>query len=228
MANLPLLVFDVNETLLDLETVAPPFERMFGDRAVMREWFAQLILYSQALSLAGDYVPFGELGGAALRMVAATHGREVEDADLEAVREAVASMPPHTEVRGALERLHGAGFRLFTLTNNPHATCARQLEQAGLRDLFERLFSVDDEARRYKPAPETYRAVEQALGVPPSRLCLIACHTWDALGAVAAGWEAALILRPGNAPLPAGPQPRIIGKDLDEVADALIARFSAD
>ena len=28
----PLLVFDVNETLLDLEALAPHFERMFGDR----------------------------------------------------------------------------------------------------------------------------------------------------------------------------------------------------
>jgi hypothetical protein len=31
-----------------------------------------------------------------------------------------------------------------------------------------------------------------------SQLCLIACHTWDTLGAVAAGWEAALIKRGSN------------------------------
>ncbi len=228
MKELPCLVFDVNETLLDLDSVAPPFERMFGDRAVMREWFAQVILYSQALSLAGDYVAFGELGGAVLKMVAATRGRGIGEADLREVREAVASMPPHPEVPAALRRLKDAGFRMVTLTNNPNATCVRQLERAGLLSLFERQFSIDDAVRRYKPAPETYREVERALALPPSRLCMIACHTWDTLGAVAAGWHAALILRPGNAPLGIGGQAGVVGNDLDAVADTLIAAGVAE
>ena len=33
MAALPLIVFDVNETLLDLTTMEPTFERIFGDKA---------------------------------------------------------------------------------------------------------------------------------------------------------------------------------------------------
>jgi len=36
MSDLPLIVFDVNETLLDLETMAPTFERIFDDKAAMR------------------------------------------------------------------------------------------------------------------------------------------------------------------------------------------------
>jgi 2-haloacid dehalogenase len=44
------------------------------------------------------------------------------------------------------------------------------------------------------------------------------------LGAVAAGWNAALILRQGNALLEVGPQPQITGADLNDVADELIAR----
>ena len=57
----------------------------------------------------------------------------------------------------------------------------------------------------------------------PSQLCLIACHTWDTLGAVAAGWNAALS-RGGNDVLGVGPQPQIVGADLNDVADQLIAR----
>jgi len=30
-------VFDVNETLLDIEFITPLFQRLFGDRKVMRE-----------------------------------------------------------------------------------------------------------------------------------------------------------------------------------------------
>ena len=88
---------------------------------------------------------------------------------------------------------------------------------------FERLFSVDT-VKRHKPAPQTYAQVEKELGVKTSELCMIACHTWDTLGAVAAGWEGALIKRVGNDVLGVGPQPQIVGSDLNEVADRLIAR----
>lgn len=44
-----IIVFDVNETLLDIEILNPFFARAFGDAAVMRQWFAELILYSEAL-----------------------------------------------------------------------------------------------------------------------------------------------------------------------------------
>jgi hypothetical protein len=64
LSELPLLVFDVNETLLDIEALAPQLQRIYGDAGVLREWFAQLILYSEAITLTGNYVPFGELAGA--------------------------------------------------------------------------------------------------------------------------------------------------------------------
>ena len=46
MATPPLVVFDVNETLLDLQTMQPTFERIFGEKSAMRFWFANLILSS--------------------------------------------------------------------------------------------------------------------------------------------------------------------------------------
>lgn len=36
MPNQPIIVFDVNETLLDLETMRPAFDRLFDDPAAMR------------------------------------------------------------------------------------------------------------------------------------------------------------------------------------------------
>jgi 2-haloacid dehalogenase len=225
MTGLPFIVFDVNETLLDLESLTPTFERIFGERSALRLWFTQLILYSEALTLAGAYVPFTDIGGAVLEMEAATRGISISAADRAELTEKFASMPPHPEVPGALRKLRGAGFRLFTLTNNTAEISGRQLKRAGLLDVFERRFSVD-EVRRHKPAPEVYAAVVRATQTQPSNICLVACHTWDTLGAVAAGWQAALILRPGNALLDVGPQPQITGADLNEVAAKLIARYA--
>ena len=90
-------------------------------------------------------------------------------------------------------------------------------------DLFERRFSAD-EVRHHKPSRAAYAHVEKGLGVEPSQLCLVACHTWDTLGAIAAGWRAALIKRVGNDLLGVGPQPEIVGSDLNDVANELIAR----
>jgi 2-haloacid dehalogenase len=188
MTQRPIVVFDVNETLLDLETIRPTFDRIFDDPAAMRLWFAGLITYSEALTLAGVYVPFTDIGGAVLRMLGATRDIAISDAD-------------SAELTG------------------------RQLTRAGVIDLFERRFSVDETVRRHKPAPEAYQSVASELEVDPEDICLIACHVWDTLGAVAAGWQAGLVLREGNAPLEVGPQPNYIGADLDAIADQLIARY---
>jgi 2-haloacid dehalogenase len=227
MAQRPIIVFDVNETLLDLESIRPTFDRIFDDPAAMRLWFANLITYSEALTLAGVYVPFTDIGGAVLRMLAATRGIAISDVDAAELTKRFASMPPHPEVPAALRRLRDHGFRLFTLTDNTLDISGQQLEKAGVIDVFERRFSVDETVRRHKPAPEAYHSVAAALDVDPGNVCLIACHTWDTLGAVAAGWQAALILRVGNAPLDVGPQPDYVGDDLDEVADQLIDRYPA-
>lgn len=64
MTQQPVIVFDVNETLLDLETLRPTFDRIFDDPAATRLWFARLITYSEALSLAGVFVPFTDVGAA--------------------------------------------------------------------------------------------------------------------------------------------------------------------
>jgi 2-haloacid dehalogenase len=132
-------------------------------------------------------------------------------------------MPPHREVPTALRKLRNAGFRLHTLTDNLLEVQTRQLELGGIVDLFDRRFSADG-VKHHKPSREAYAYVERELGVKLSQLCLIACHTWDTLGAVAAGWEAALIKRVGNDVLGVGPQPQIVGNDLNEVADQLITR----
>ncbi len=57
-----ILVFDVNETLLDLTPLEELFGNLFQDQRVMRTWFAELVLYSQSMTLAGRYANFGAIG----------------------------------------------------------------------------------------------------------------------------------------------------------------------
>jgi 2-haloacid dehalogenase len=225
MNNKLCIVFDVNETLLDLGTMRPIFERIFKDPGAVRLWFQTLIVYSESLTLANVYVPFTDIGAAVLEMFAKTRGITVSADDKRELTDRFATMPAHPEVPSALRMLRGAGFRLFTLTDNLLEIQTRQLEHAGIVNQFERRFSVDQEVKRHKPAPEAYGYVEQQLGIGPANLMLIACHTWDTIGALGAGWHAAFIKRPDNERLAVGPQVEIDGKDLHEVATQIISRY---
>ena len=215
------IVFDVNETLLDIETLTPFFERTFGDPRVMRQWFAELILYSQTLTLSGGYTPFGQLAVAVLEMIAELRGVVLQASKVEEFKGLMGHLPAHQDTALALGVLQEAGFRMVTLTNSAPGAGLPVLERAGLARYFEQQFSVDA-VQRFKPATEVYRYVASTLGVDASTLRMVAAHTWDTLGAMAAGWQAALVTRQGNAPLLIGRQPDIIEKDLLAVAKRII------
>jgi len=217
------LVFDVNETLIDIESMAPFFERVFGDPQAMREWFNQLVLYSMTATLAGHYVDYLTLGQGLLRMLAATHRLAITDDDVQNLRRAMLTMPAHPDVVDGLTILRDKGFRLITLTNSPpNPDGPSPLEHAGLAHFFEQMFSVET-CRVFKPAPAVYRHVCEQLAVAPADCMMVAAHVWDTIGAQSAGFSGALITRPGNAPLPIPdlPQPEIVANDLRELAQKL-------
>jgi 2-haloacid dehalogenase len=151
-----IVVVDVNETLLDINALEPHFLRTFGSGQVLREWFSTVLLYSNVATLAGPYSDFGAIAGAALDMIASARSVALTPQDRDAILNGMRTLPAHRDVRGGLGRLREAGFRLVTLTNSAPVAVEQPLKNAGLNDLFERLFSVDA-VRRFKPAPEPYR-----------------------------------------------------------------------
>jgi 2-haloacid dehalogenase len=215
------IVLDVNETLLDLAALDPVFAEIFGDGSLRRAWFGQVVQSALVSIITNTYADFSEVGQAALTMLAARHGHALSAGEREAVRQGMRALPPHPDVRPALERLREAGFRLSALTNNPSAVVEAQLANAGLRDLLELAMSAD-EVRRLKPAPEPYRMAAERLGVAIEQVRLVAAHAWDVAGAQRAGCAAAFVARPGMVLDPLLPRPDIIGADLREVAEAIV------
>jgi 2-haloacid dehalogenase len=219
------LVFDVNETLIDIESLAPLFERIFGDSRAMREWFNQLVMYSMTATLSGHYIDYFSLGQGLLQMLAATHRVAITEDDRHSLKHGMLTMPAHPDVADGLTALRTNGFRLVTLTNSPpNPDGPSPLEHAGLAHFFEHRFSVDA-CRAFKPAPTVYRYVCEELAVAPEDCMMVAAHVWDTVGAQSAGFRGALITRPGNAPLPIPdlPQPTVVAHDLRELAQQLCA-----
>ena len=215
------LVFDVNETLLDLRALDAPFEQVFGDAAVRSQWFQQLLQNALVSTATDNYADFGAIGRAALQMVAARRGHELSEDATALILGTVRRLPPHSEVREALERLRDAGFRLSTLTNSTEAVARAQLENAELAHFFERILSADT-LRRLKPASEPYHMAARDLGVDVGEVCLVAAHAWDVAGALRAGCQAAFVARPGMVLDPLAPEPDVIGNDLTDVTERLL------
>jgi 2-haloacid dehalogenase len=215
-------VFDVNETLLDLAAMDPHFERIFGDAGVRVTWFNQMISSALVATVTGAYSQFGAHAMAALEMTAEQAGVELAEDDNDAVADQLRRLPAHPEVAGALRRLRDAGLRLAALTNSTEQVARAQLEHAGLIDAFELVLSADT-VGRLKPAPEPYLMAAERLGVAVDQVRLVAAHAWDIAGAARAGCAAAFVARPGKVLDPLVERPEIVGADLTEVADAILA-----
>ena len=213
-------VFDVNETLLDLAALDPHFERVFGDAAVRGLWFSQMLQSALVATVTDAYTTFGEAAGAALQMTAERRGVEVSDEDKQSIVGGLRELPPHPEVADSLDRLREEGFRLATLTNSTQEVAEAQIRNSGLADRFEQVLSADT-ARRLKPAPAPYRMAARTLGVPEREMRLVAAHAWDVAGALRAGCAAAFVARQPFDPLVE--RPDVVGKDLREVADGIVA-----
>ena len=213
-------VFDVNETLLDLAALDPLFERVFGDASVRRLWFNQMLQSAFVGTMTDAYATFGEAAGAALKMTEERSGVEISDEDRREILGGLRELPPHPEVPDSLDRLRNAGFRLATLTNSTQELAEAQIENAGLADRFEQILSADT-AKRLKPAPAPYRMAARALEIPERGMRLVAAHAWDVAGALRAGCAAAFVARQPFDPLVE--RPDVVGADLAEVADGIIA-----
>ena len=217
----PILVFDIVETILDTGSLAPIFDRILQDGQALRPWLDNLFIYSEAMTIIDIYADAGTLGIAVVEMMARSRGIEIHQQDMAALKQGLGSMRAHPDVTAGLRQLNELGYRLVTLSNSPISACETQLRGAGIRGDFERLFSIDEHVKRYKPARETYLGVAAALSVPPSDLWAISCHAFDVMGAKSAGLHAVFVSRSGNAPIAVGPQPDLIVPDLVGLATVL-------
>ncbi|MBZ9539613.1 haloacid dehalogenase type II [Modicisalibacter tunisiensis] len=192
-----ILVFDINETLLDTAVLSPLFEKLFGKAAVRGEWFLTLEETWMTATLAGRYLPFGLLAKSALRQTGLRHGIHIDDDHQRELTDMLAALPAHPDAAPALAELRARGFQLTALTNGTLETVQHQLAHAGLDTSFDVILSVDS-VETYKPSQPAYQYVADHWQVSTRELVMIAAHGWDLIGAASAGCRTGFIARPGK------------------------------
>lgn len=216
------LVFDVNETLLDLRILDPIFERVFGDAAVRRQWFGLLLRNAMTMTMTGAHEDFIAVGAASLDMLADQHRVRLTLAQRDSVRQTMLNLPPHSDVLDNLQRLQTAGFRMAALTNSPPDAAKHQLANAGIAPLLEKIMTVEA-VGKFKPAREVYEMAAATLGTTTSQMRMVAAHDWDVAGAMAAGCAGAYLPRPGLVLNPLLPTPDIVEVDFHRLTDRIVA-----
>lgn len=219
------ILFDVNETLLDMSKLKKALINAFNNKAAFHQWFGLLLQYSLVDTVTNHYHDFRAIGDAALDMTASMlQERALKPADKQKLLDLMTELPAHKDVPEGLKLLMDAGYSLVAFTNSPPAVLDQQLRYADIIHYFEQGLSVDEQ-RRYKPHLGTYHAAARQAGAPnPTTATLIAAHGWDITGALHAGLKAGFIARKGQALYPLAPTPTYQGKTLVDVAKQIIAQ----
>lgn len=220
MADRPnVVLFDVLETLIDLDPLALRLEEVGQPATILEPWFLRFQRDAMALTLAGDTAPFDALARESLRTETKY---TLSERDIEYVVEGFSTLPTFDDAAPALKKISEAGVSVGCLTVNSPERTRRFLEGAGLSGFVDYVVTSQD-AGVWKPHPEIYRFAAKRLGTPIERLALVAVHAWDCHGAKRAGarsgWCARLECQPGDVFLPAD----VTGNNLVEVADKLMS-----
>lgn len=192
------IVFDVNETLSNMAPMGQRFVEVGAPAHLAKLWFATLLRDGFALTAAGDNGTFAGIGTETLRGLFAGMGLNTDT--MTAVQHVMAGfsdLSVHPDVVEGIRALQAAGYRLTTLSNGSTQVAEKLLGDAGLRDSFEWLLSVED-ASAWKPGISSYEYAAAACKAPPGEMLLVAVHPWDIHGASRAGLATAWINRVGG------------------------------
>jgi 2-haloacid dehalogenase len=192
MTRPDVVIFDVNETLTDMEPLRARFEEAGLPGAVMDTWFASVLRDGFAITAAGGYAEFTQVAADVLRGMLDGGG----DEEIGQVLRGFAGLRVHPDVPDGMRMLRAGGVRLFTMTNGSAAMTEGILAREGLLDLVEARLDVSG-PRVWKPARGAYEYALGRAGVPAGRAALVAVHPWDIDGAQRAGMIGAWLDRRG-------------------------------
>jgi len=218
--NLNTLVFDVNETLLDLEPLKSSINTALGDENAADLWFAQLLQYSLVETVTGSYHDFSQIAGVVLNMAAKKYHKEFSDKEIEKILDPIKKLEPYPDVEPGLMKLKNAGFQLIAFSNGKPSVLNEQLEFAGLTSYFDKILSVDA-IKKYKPHPASYEYALKETSSKAEHTMMVAAHGWDIAGAIRAGLKTAFIERPGKTLYPLLEKPEITAKDCKKLSELL-------
>ncbi|WP_192034922.1 haloacid dehalogenase type II [Halomonas sp. YLGW01] len=217
------LAFDVYGTLIDTHGVIAELETALGERAAAfsQRWRDKQLEYSFRRGLMGAYTPFSACTREALEFTDRALGTGLSEGQKDRLMATYGRLPAFPDVAEALQRFSGAGVTCVAFSNGTREAVDGLLSQAGLRDYFDDIISVD-EIKRFKPDPAVYSHLRDRMESEAQDTWLISSNPFDVIGARHAGLHAAWVRRSAEAPFDAwGGEPDVTVTDLLALSERL-------
>jgi len=211
-------VFDAYGTLFDPFSVQRKAERIFPGRgeALSRLWRSRQLEYTWLRALMNDYADFWQVTREALVYACRSLGLRSAAAQQEELMQEYLHLEVYPDVTVGLEALPSE--RLAILSNGSPRMLEAVVENAGLRQAFATLLSVD-KVRTYKPRPAVYQLAVEALKLKKREIGFVSSNYWDVAGAAAFGFPAFWLNRSNAVPDELGTAPEATITGLRELAD---------
>ena len=191
-------VFDAYGTLFDVAAAAAQCRDALGDKAdeLSVLWRTRQLEYTWLRSLMQEYVEFRQVTGDGLDYAMAALGIE-DDALRQRLMDIYMRLDAYPEVKAVLSALKAGGFKTAILSNGSPEMLSSAVDNAGIADLLDDVFSVDSIAV-YKPHPRVYQMAVDGLGVDAGRICFMSSNAWDVSGAANFGFRVVWVNRFGQ------------------------------
>ncbi|WP_320047592.1 haloacid dehalogenase type II [uncultured Ilyobacter sp.] len=216
-----IVLFDMNETMLDLSLLKENFDKNFDDNYVLKYWFTKLLHTSTVVGAMDEYKNFGELAEVVLESLFHENGKELTKETKLEILGAFRKLPAYDDVPKALKLLKENEIKVVAVSNSSLEMIKEQLTTAGIFDLFDTYYSVDS-VKKYKPFKDIYQYVTLQEKISVENIAMVASHDWDLFGAKKVGLTTAYIKRKEEIFNPYYSQPDISETNLVDLAKKII------
>ena len=190
------LAFDVYGTLIDTNGVVDLLKTMVGDKAksFSQTWRDKQLEYSFRRAAMVNYVSFAMCTTQALEYACLYYKVSLTQNQKDELLAIYKVLPAFEEVKDSLTVLKEEGYRLYAFSNGQSSAVELLLENAGIKNLFIGIVSVDD-IKTFKPSPGAYAHFLRSSKVNGDEAWLISSNSFDVTGAISAGMKSAWIKR---------------------------------
>lgn len=188
---------------------------------IANQWRARSIMYTMIGNAIGFYQPFYEMNRDALTYATAANNADLTAEEIDDVLSVYHDLTVFSDVRDGIERIRDGGYDVYILSNGNPEMLDSLVENAEIQDIITDTISAD-EIQQFKPAPAIYRHGAARTGTSINHLVHVAGPSFDVLGAMNAGMQAAWLNR-ANVPWEdfADQEPDLTAETFHDVADAL-------
>lgn len=198
--NIQACVFDAYGTLFDVNAAAREEQQALGDKwqQISDVWRLKQLQYTWLRSLQDNYTDFWNVTEDALTFALAS--AEIEDPDLKKrLMNLYLKLTVYEEVPATLKRLKDAGIKCAILSNGSPDMLAAAVDNAGIADLLDGVYSVQD-VGIFKPHASVYQLAVDGLELSASHMSFQSSNGWDAYSAKDFGFNTIWCNRFGQAP----------------------------